>query len=195
MIRTRSTVAVACACVCVAVLGGCSSDGGSRGAGKKPHPPSTSSSTAAPNGSSTSTPTPSHTGIASNRLPAVGLGVASPLAPKVLVTVSKLEPTTLSAHGPGQTAGSGVLATVTVRNDSGRPFDLNGIAINAHYADGTPATPNEAPPARRLDGVLASGAQATGVYAFRLPPSGDGSVVLDVQQNASPNVVIVDAGT
>lgn len=189
MIRTRSTVAVVCACVCVAALASCSSDGGSSGTAKHRSSSSTSSTSAA--GSSTSTST-SRTGIASNRLPAVGLGVASPLAPKVLVTVSKVEPTTLTAHGPGQIAGSGVLATVTVRNDSDRPFDLNGIAINAHYGDGTPATANEAPPARRLDGMLAPGAEATGVYAFRLPQSGDGSVVIDVQQNASPNVVIVD---
>jgi hypothetical protein len=188
--RTRVVSTVTLAFLCVAAAA-CSSDSGS--AKSRDARSTTSSSTTTgsrPDTGSTGATKP--TGIASNVLAPVGIGQRAPLAENVFVTVTSVDPVKLEAHGPGETAGAGVVATVQVRNETGQPFDLNKIAINAHYGDGTPASPNTAPPAKRLDGLLAPGREATGKYAFRVPSGGDGSVVIDVQQSASPNVVIVD---
>ncbi|MGZ4690887.1 MAG: hypothetical protein ACXVJW_16850 [Acidimicrobiia bacterium] len=186
-----SRVRLACAGLCLAVLVGsaCSDDGGSK---KAKHKSTTTSTTSTTVGTGTATTTPP-TGPGSNRLPAVGVGTAAPLGNNLVVTVTKIEPVTLQAHGIGETAGPGVVVTVVLKNDTGAPIDTNGMAVNAHYGSATPATPNDGAPAEPFHGTLASGQSATGKYAFRVPKGQEGSVVVDLQHSGAPNVVIVDA--
>jgi len=186
----RARIACAFLCVAVVVASACSDDGGTKKAKHKSETTTTTTTTTVAGGQTSTTTGGS--GVASNRLPAVGVGTAAPLAQNLFVTVKKVEPVTLEAHGVGETAGPGALVTVEVRNATSAPLDLATMAVNAHYGT-TPATPNGAPPAQPFSGSLAPGATATGKYAFRVPAGQAGSIVVDIQSSAAPNVVIVDA--
>jgi hypothetical protein len=189
MRRTR----IACAFLCVAVLvaSACSDNGDAKKAKHKSEKTTTTTSTTTGAGGETSTTTRG-SGPGSNRLPAVGVGTAAPLAENLFVTVTKVEPVTLEAHGIGETSGPGVMVTIDMRNATSAAINLDGMAVNAHYGT-TPATPNGAPPAKAFSGSLAPGATATAKYAFRVPSDQTGSVVIDIQSSGAPNVVIVDA--
>jgi hypothetical protein len=143
-------------------------------------------------GTTTSTRATTTTGISSITLPPVGIGEPAELGENVLVTVTRIEPTTLTAEGPGEIAGPGVIATVEVRNDTDEPFDLGGLAINAHYGDDTPASPSLLP-GRSLSGTVAPGQRVSGDFGFRVPEDERDSLVLDIQHSGTPNVVIVEA--
>ncbi|MGH8976791.1 MAG: hypothetical protein ACRDV7_01860 [Acidimicrobiia bacterium] len=132
------------------------------------------------------------TGIASNTLPPVAVGTPAELAGNFVVIVTSIEPTTFATEGPGQTAGPGVIVKIEVRNDANAPIDLAGIAVNAHYGENVPAPPS-GPSDATLSGTVAPGARATGEYGFRVPEDQRGSVVVDIQHSAAPNVVLVNA--
>ena len=110
----------------------------------------------------------------------------------MFVTVTKIEPTNLTANGPGEVSGPGVFVTVDVRNATDKPLDLAGLVVNAHYGDGTPAVP-AALQRDALAGTVAPGESKSGTYAFSVPADQNASVVVDVQHSSFPNVVIVDA--
>jgi hypothetical protein len=152
----------------------------------------TAGSDATASATDTTGTTGASTDIASNTLPPVGVGKPSELAGNFIVTVTSIEPTTFSTEGPGQTAGPGVLVKIEVRNDTNAPIDLAGFAVNAHYGEAVPASPS-GPPGTTLTGTVAPGSRATGQYGFRVPEDQQGSVVVDIQHSAAPNVAIVDA--
>ena len=106
---------------------------------------------------------------------------------------SRVALTTLTAEAPGETSGPGVFVTVTIRNDTDAQVDLNGLAVNAHYGNRIPAAPVRSV-AAALEGPLAPGASKSARYAFRVPKDQVGSVRVDIQHSAAPNIVIVDAG-
>jgi hypothetical protein len=126
-------------------------------------------------------------------LPAVAVGVPSPLAEKLTATVTSVEPMKLKAQGPGDVAGPGVLVTIEIRNDTSQAVNLDLIAVNAHYGKDTPASPNRGAPGPTLSGTVAPGQSKTGRYGFRVPDGPTGTIVIDIQHSGSPNVVIVDA--
>lgn len=129
--------------------------------------------------------------VATTTLPPVPVGTRTPIAEGVLVGVDGVRAVTVTAGGPGETAGSAVAVTVTVRNDGARPVDLTGFTVTAAYGGGTPAVPTGARPAAPLKGSLATGADAAGTYVFRLPADRAGSLVVQVASAGSPNVVVV----
>jgi hypothetical protein len=133
------------------------------------------------------------TGVASRSLGPVGLGEPAELARNLFASVTHVSPTTLSAQAPGETSGPGVFVTVTVRNDTDAPVDLDGLAVNAHYGNRIPATPFRAL-GSTLKGPLGPGGSKTARYAFRVPKDQAGSIRVDIQHSAAPNVVIIDVG-
>ena len=159
------------------------------GANSAPTTTSEPTTTSKPDATSPST-TPV-TGISSTRLPPVGVGVQSELANKIFVTVTRITPQTLGARGPTETSGPGVIVTLEVRNATTTSFDLNGLAINAHYGNGIPAVPNHVP-GDPLVGALAPGQHRTGLYEFRIANGEASTVVIDIEHASAPNVVIVD---
>jgi hypothetical protein len=189
----RAHVAALSLALAVAVsAAGCSDDSGGATSSKS----TTTSSTAGTTVTSTTTvgSSASRTGIASNTLAPVGIGEQADLGGGFFVTVTKVDPVQLKADRPGETAGPGVSVTLAFRNGSTRPVDLNGLAFNAHYGDGTPAVPTGAPVGERLSGPLAPGKAATGTYGFRVPSDKVNTIRIDIQHSGEPNVVIVDVG-
>ena len=190
----RRYVAGVFLCVAVLVASSCSGDDDHKSSDKAATSTTTTSTTVAKTGPSTETTvgTPDTTGITSNTLPAVGVGTEADLGGNAFVTVTKIEPTNLTANGPGEVSGPGVFVTVDVRNATDKPLDLAGLVVNAHYGDGTPAIP-AALQRDALSGTVAPGESKSGVYAFSVPADQNSSVVVDVQHSSFPNVVIVDA--
>ena len=182
----------------VLVTAGCSKSS----KGPTPGGGSTSTVTAAPTATSSTGPHPSNpptsvsttppTDISSRQLPPVGVGQPAPLANKLFVTVTSIKAQTLAARGPGETSGPGVVVTVEIRNDTKATVDLSGLAINAHYGNGIPATANHVP-GEALAGTLAPGQHKSGRYEFRIARGTANTVVIDIEHSSAPNVVIVDA--
>jgi hypothetical protein len=139
------------------------------------------------------TPTTMTTGVASRTLRPVGVGEPAELARNLFASVTHVTPTTLTAQAPGETSGPGVFVTVTVRNDTDAPVDLDGLAVNAHYGDRIPAAPVRSIGAA-LHGALAPGGSKSARYAFRVPKDQVGSIRVDIEHSAAPNVVVVDVG-
>ena len=192
---SRRCLTGALLCITVFVAAGCSGDDDDTSADNTTTSTATSSTTASTTdttASSTDTTTVPMGSPASNTLPAVGVGTETDLGSNVFVTVTQIEPTSLTARGPGEVSGPGVIVTIEVRNATNAALDLAGLAINAHYGDGTPAVP-AAVQQDALNGTVAPGERKTGKYTFSVPQDQYSSVVVDIQHSGLPNVVIVDA--
>jgi hypothetical protein len=133
------------------------------------------------------------TGVASRTLRPVAVGEPAELARNFFASVTHVAAATLTAAAPGETSGPGVFVTVMVRNDRDAAVDLDGLAVNAHYGNGIPAAPVRTL-GDALKGSLAPGGSKTARYAFRVPKDQVGSVRVEIQHAAAPNVVIVDVG-
>jgi len=193
---SRRPIVGACVLCFAIVVAGCSDSGKGTNATSvdKPAAGSTSTSTTSTNvKGGRGTPTTMTTGVASRTLRPVGVGIPAELARNLFASVTRVASTTLTAEAPGETSGPGVFVTVTVRNDTDAQVDLNGLAVNAHYGNRIPAAPVRSVTAG-LEGPLAPGRSKSARYAFRVPKDQVGSIRVDIQHSAAPNIVIVDAG-
>ena len=75
----------------------------------------------------------------------------------------------VAAHGPGEVAGPGLAATVTITNRSSRPVSVGNVVIDVETAAGTPGVPMTSGSDRRFSGRIPAGGHQTGVYQFTLP--------------------------
>jgi len=110
----------------------------------------------------------------------------------VSATVLGTEPVQIDAQGVGEIAGPGTAVTVEIRNESGDTIDLAAFAVNAFQGDDVPAPASSSAPAAELSGALDPGAAATGVYVFRPAQTDAGPLVVEINYNASANVVLID---
>ncbi|MFB9378907.1 hypothetical protein ACFFKU_06205 [Kineococcus gynurae] len=78
-------------------------------------------------------------------------------------------PVELTASGPGEVAGPGVLLDISFTNGADFPVGLDGVRVTATLADGTPAPATDASPSAPATGLLQPGGSASGRYAFSLP--------------------------
>jgi hypothetical protein len=186
---TRIRFAAASLCVAALVAAGCSDDG----AGASKNHDGTTTTTAGGTTTTTAAGTSPISQPGYVTLPAVGVGQPSPLAPNLTATVTKVESMKLKAQGPGDIAGPGVLVTVEIRNDTTQAVNLDLIAVNAHYGNDIPASPNRGAPGPTLEGQVEPGQSKSGSYGFRVPDSVTGLITIDIQHSGSPNIVIVQA--
>jgi hypothetical protein len=139
-------------------------------------------------------PPPGATGkpvIGVSTLPPVLVGEPAPFGDGLIANVVRIDQLQLEAHGPGEIAGPGVGVTVELKNESANPIDLGGIAVNASYRNGVPASASETAPAAAAAGALPPGETRRGVYVFQVPREDVGSLVVEVNYNGSPNVVLI----
>jgi hypothetical protein len=132
------------------------------------------------------------TGTSSVTLPPIAVGKAAELASKLRVAVTAIDAQSITAQGPGETSGPGIVASVEIHNETNESVNLDDLVVNAHYGHGIPAPPIFVP-GQRLEGFLAPGGRRSGRYEFRIAKGQADTVVLDIEQSNSPNVVIVDA--
>jgi len=107
------------------------------------------------------------------------------------VRVTGESETTLTGSVPGEVSGPGVLVTVTFRNGSTVPVDLDGIRVAASGPGGTPAPSVDGPPAKAPTGILAPEGTAQGSFAFSLPRGSVRSMTLQITSISSADVVVV----
>jgi hypothetical protein len=120
----------------------------------------------------------------------VRIGTAAALVGKVVVTIGMVRAARLTAQGPGESAGPGLVVPVTVRNGSGRRFDLSGLVVNAAYGDGTPAPPSDAAPAKPLPTSVGRGGTVTGLYAFRAGSGAATTLRVEVSSDRAQRVLV-----
>ena len=172
----------------------------SPGAGPATRAPASASASASPPGSpaaspsvrrppgapSRRTPGPS---VAVSTLPPAPVGRDAPLARGVAVAITSVRDIQVAAVGPGEIAGHGISVEIRVRNTTSAGFDLGGLAVNASYGRGTPASPSSSG-AVLLSGTLAAGRTATGTYVFLVPAAQSPTVRVEVSSADSPSIVV-----
>ncbi|WP_166606601.1 hypothetical protein [Kineococcus siccus] len=107
------------------------------------------------------------------------------------VRVSAESEATVTAKYPGEVSGSAAVVTVTFRNGSTVPVDLDGIRVTASLANGTPAPSMEGPPAKAPTGILQPGASAEATFVYSLPRGSVRSTTLEVTSISSADVVVI----
>lgn len=195
--RAKWGVVVIVLAACVGVAACSSSDDASKESSSTTAEPSTSTSasTTPPvnEGPSTSGP-PATAGdgaaVGVNVLDPVEVGRFEDLGGGVTTTVTSWKEVDATAEVPGDVAGPGIAVTVELRNGSDAPIDASSLVVGA-LAEGATAPPNSGPPSDPLEGTLAPGDEARGVYVFRVPEQGVEDVVVDIQTGFSPNTVRV----
>lgn len=201
--RTLAVVTVVLA-LGAGALAGCSG-GGSPAGGSGPASTGQGSPTAATTGApGTSGPAPSSSSpgrsspgtatgqpsVAITTLPPVSVGRTATVTSGVTVSVSGLSTLTVTAVAPGDTSGPAVSFVVEMDNHTAKAVDLDGMAITVSYGNGVPASPSSAAPNAPLGGSLAPGKSARGTYVFRVPPSGAGSVQIQVASNFAAGIAV-----
>jgi hypothetical protein len=169
----------------------CTSDEGNRpaaGPSAEPTAPSPVLVTAG------SPPPPGGTGepvVGITTLPPVPAGQPAPFGNGLVANVTHVDELMLEARGPGEVAGPGVGVTVELTNESADPVDLDGVVVNAYYGAGIPASASDTAPAAAATGALPPGETRRGVYVFQIPHDDAASLVVEVNYNGSPNVVLI----
>ncbi|HET9657907.1 MAG TPA: hypothetical protein VFP72_21325 [Kineosporiaceae bacterium] len=198
--RTPAVVTVALA-LGVGVLAGCSGGGspaGGSGGGPTRQGSPAAATTGTP-GTGGPVPDPSSTSpgaatgqssVAVTTLPPVSVGRTATVTSGVTVSVSGLSTLTVTAAAPGDTSGPAVSFVVEVDNHTAKAVDLDGVAITVSYGNGIPAAPSSAAPNAPFGGSLAPGKSAQGTYVFRVPPSGAGSVQIQVASNFAAGIAV-----
>lgn len=197
--KTALSVAAAATAALVLIAGCSSGDDDAKGSegtakesgsgGSTTSAPPVSTSEAGPTTSGAPATAPETAPVAVNIKDPVSKGTPADLGGGVTVILVAADKLDVKARVPGETAGPAVAATLEVRNDTKEPFDLATLAVTASYGDGSPAISNGSEPADDLDGVVAPGKTAKGVYVFRAPKKQSDSVLVEVQSGALPNVL------
>lgn len=206
--RAASFVALAAAGAAVVVLASCS--GGSDG--DAPSPAVTPTSSSSPTPSSTQTPSvapsttapaePSYSGpppatasaVGTSTLPAVPPGDAADFGDGLVVTVEDHRAAELTASGPGEVSGAGVVVQLEIRNGTRSPVDASQISVTASDPQGSPADEWTSSPTAPARGVLAPGGEVEGTYAFRSPQGSATALVLTITSVSSGSAVTIDLG-
>lgn len=119
------------------------------------------------------TPSPSASAPASEN-PFPELDPVEPEEPGVAeglkASLVKFESVTGEVVGPGDVAAAAVRVTVKITNTGTKPLNLDLIVMNAYMGvQRDPAETYEQPGGDPVNGSLAAGKTATGVYLFRIP--------------------------
>ncbi|MFJ6533855.1 DUF4352 domain-containing protein [Microbacterium sp. NPDC091662] len=110
------------------------------------------------------------------------------LSTDMVVTIDKISTTTIKPETPGEYAGSAVVVTLSVANDSKRAQSVDSAVVSLVTDDGDIGVSTTAGPNEPLQGELAAGAKTTGTYVFMLDPTKGRSVKISVNYAAGEPV-------
>lgn len=110
------------------------------------------------------------------------------LSTDMVVTIDKITTTTIKPQTPGEYAGSAVVVTISVANDSKRAQSVDSAVVNLVTDDGDIGVATTAGGNEPLSGELAAGSEATGTYVFMLDPTKGRSVKISVNYAAGEPV-------
>lgn len=110
------------------------------------------------------------------------------LSTEMTVSIDDISTTTITPKTPGEYAGSAVVVTVSVENDSKQAQSIDSAVISLVTDDGEVGVGTTAGPGKPLQGELAAGAKAEGTYVFMLDPAKGRSVQISVNYAAGEPV-------
>lgn len=110
------------------------------------------------------------------------------LSTDMVISIDKITTTTITPETPGEYAGSAVVVTVSVVNDSDRAQSIDSAVISLVTDDGDVGVGTTAGPNKPLAGELAAGATTEGTYVFMLDPVAGRSVKISVNYAAGEPV-------
>ncbi|WP_231555001.1 DUF4352 domain-containing protein [Microbacterium sp. ZOR0019] len=112
------------------------------------------------------------------------------LSTEMVVAVDDIAITTVKPETPGEYAGSAVVVTISVTNDSKRAQSIDSAVVNLVTDDGDVGIGTTAGPNEPLHGELAAGASAEGTYVFMLDPAKGRSVKISVNYAAGEPLAV-----
>lgn len=110
------------------------------------------------------------------------------LSTDMVVTVDDISTTEITPETPGEYAGSAVVVTVKVANESKRAQSIDSAVVSLVTDDGDVGVATTAGPNEPLHGELAAGDDATGTYVFMLDPTKGRAVKISVNYAAGEPV-------
>jgi hypothetical protein len=110
------------------------------------------------------------------------------LSTDMVVAIDKISTTTITPETPGEYAGTAVIVTVSVVNDSDQAQSIDSAVISLVTDDGDVGVATTAGPNAPLQGEVAAGATAEGTYVFMLDPAQGRSVKISVNYAAGEPV-------
>lgn len=111
----------------------------------------------------------------------------------MVASVVKIEGVEVTDVQPGDVGGPAVAFTVRFENKTGDKLELGNTAVTAAYKSGgqeQEASAMVSPPAKPVEGEVATGESAEGVYLFRIPPSDRKDVTLRVSYSSTSGQVL-----
>ncbi|MGP9745368.1 hypothetical protein [Brachybacterium sp. AOP29-B2-41] len=108
----------------------------------------------------------------------------------VIVTLTSITTTDLTAQTPGEYAGPAVVVVVHVDNASPGSQDLDSAVVSLIADDGEVGIPTWASPYAPLQGEVTSGGSAEGTYVFMLDPAPDRAVTVSVNPSAGEPLAV-----
>jgi hypothetical protein len=113
----------------------------------------------------------------------------------VVVALSSISTTMLSAETPGETSGPAVVVTVTVTTGSDQAQDVGSAVVSLDSDDGVVGVPTWAAPYAPLEGEVAAGETVEGTYVFMLDPAAGRSVTVRVNYSAGEPLAVFTGQT
>lgn len=110
------------------------------------------------------------------------------LSTDVVVSIDEISTTTIKPQTPGEYAGTAVVVTISVLNESSRPQSIDSAVISLVADDGEIGVGTTAGPNEPLHGEVAAGKTAEGTYVFMLDPAEGRSVKISVNYAAGEPV-------
>lgn len=136
------------------------------------------------------TPTPAATASGPQPTRTAAISSAAPITRSLTAEVTKMEAVQGTAAGPGEIAGPSVRFTVTIRNSTGKTFDLSNTVVNAYSGpDSSPAIQLQGPGGKSFPSSVAAGRSATGVFVFNIPTAQRDRVEITVDTSVLNPVV------
>lgn len=107
----------------------------------------------------------------------------------VTVAIDRVTTTDIKPETPGEYAGSAVVVSVSVRNDSDSVQSVDSAVVMLSAADGEVGIATTAGPNRPLQGNVPVGGKVEGSYVFMLEPAKKRKVTVTVNYAAGEPVV------
>lgn len=116
----------------------------------------------------------------------IGDGVALPT--EVVVSITSVTTTTLTAETPGEYTGPAIIVGVQIANESDVPQPVGSAVVALTGEGGEVGVPTWASPNDPLHGEVQAGGTVDGTYVFMMDPAGERSVTVRVNYSAGEPV-------
>lgn len=117
------------------------------------------------------------------------------LPTEVVVSLTSITTTSLTAETPGEYTGPAVIVTVHVANESSELQDVSSAVVSLSADDGDVGVPTGASPYAPLNGQVAAGETVEGTYVFMLDPAPGRAVTVSVNYSAGEPLAVFTGQT